>query len=221
MSALTSQRERRGQPVGSPPTGSVGIGVINIVPAGYSPFFVATATVAGALIGLLFVAISVRPAAAARTAHISTRLGALVALSAFLNTLFLSLLALLPATWFGQASIALAVIGLVAMALLVAQLVLQARERRPRALPRGLVLLVGQGVLYVLQLKDGLSLSAHPSTTAQIDSLATLVLVFFALSIARTWEFTGADNPSLLGTLVTAAGIRTTDATEEELDAAE
>jgi hypothetical protein len=67
-----------------------------MISEGYSAFFVSTATVAGALIGLLFVTISVRPTAAARTAHITVRLRAVAALSAFLDTLFLSLPALRP-----------------------------------------------------------------------------------------------------------------------------
>jgi hypothetical protein len=178
------------------------------VPADYAQFFAASATVAGALIGLLFVAISVRPAAAARTAPIATRLGALVALSAFLNALFLSLLALLPGAPFGQASVALALVGIVAMVVLVVQLVTHGRDR-PWALLRGLVLLVGQGLLYLLQLQDGLGLAARPGTTPPIDHLATLLLVFFALGVARAWQFAGADNPSLLGTLAAVAGLGT------------
>lgn len=178
-----------------------------MVPDDYRDFFVTAATVAGALIGLLFVAVSVRPEAAARTAHISTRLRALAALAAFLNTLFLSLLALRPRASFDQASISLGVVGLVSMLTLLVLLVAQGRDH-PRDLARGVLLLLGQGVLFALQVKSGWQLVRQPADAGQVDDLSIVIIVLFALGIARAWEFVGADDPSLLTALRTAAGDR-------------
>jgi len=178
-----------------------------MISEGYSEFFVSTATVAGALIGLLFVAISVRPTAAARTAHITVRLRAVAALSAFLDTLFLSLLALRPQPDLGQSAVALGAAGLVAMLVLLLLLATQGRDR-PWHLARGAVLVLGQGVIYYLQLADGVRLIRQPSDVTQVDNLTILVVVLFALGVARAWEFTGADNPTLLGTVATVAGVR-------------
>jgi hypothetical protein len=188
-----------------------------VVPDDYSEFFVATATVAGALIGLLFVAISVRPTGASRTAHITLRLRAVAALSAFLNTLFLSLLALRPRIDLGGVAFGLSLAGLASMLILLVLLVAQGRDR-PWPLARGALLVVGQGVLYVFQLRDGLALLADPADSTQVDSLAIIVIILFALGIARAWEFAGADNPSLLGALarVTGAGRDTEDRPESE-----
>jgi hypothetical protein len=177
-----------------------------VVPADYDQFFVATTSVAGALIGLLFVAVSVRPAAAARTAHITTRLRAVSALSAFLNTLFLSLFALRPRPGFGQACTALGAVGLLAMLVLLLLLVAQGRDR-PWPLVRGVTLVLGQGVLYLLQFLDGLRLAAMPTDAERVDELAIIVIVLFALGVARAWEFVGADNPSLLGAIARVAGV--------------
>jgi hypothetical protein len=171
-----------------------------VVPDDYAEFFVATATVAGALIGLLFVAISVRPAAAARTAHITTRLRSIAALSAFLNTLFLSLLALRPRADIGNACVALGAAGLVAMVVLLVLLVAQGRDRL-RPMLRGVVLVAGQGVLYAAQLWDGRDLVLVPGDVSRVDDLAVIVLILFALGLARAWEFVGADNPTLLAAL--------------------
>jgi hypothetical protein len=176
-----------------------------VVPDDYTEFFVATATVAGALIGLLFVAISVRPAAAARTAHITTRLRAVAALSAFLNTLFLSLLALRPRAGLGQVAIALGAAGLLAMLVLLVLLVAQGRDQ-PWRLARGVLLVLGQGLLYAIQLADGLQLAATPTDVAEVDNLALIVIILFALGVARAWEFAGADNPSLLGAIARVVG---------------
>ena len=169
-----------------------------MLPEGYDQFFVAAATVAGALIGLLFVAVSVRPEAARRAAHITTRLRAVAALSAFLDTLFLSLLALRPRPQLGSVALTLAAVGLVAM---VTLLLLLVSDRRDRAWPRlrGAVLVVGQGVMYVLQLLDGVHLQVRPDDAAQVDNLAVVIVVLFAFGIARAWEFVGADNPTLVG----------------------
>ncbi|HEY2226123.1 hypothetical protein [Actinomycetospora sp.] len=177
-----------------------------MVPEEYSEFFVATATVAGALIGLLFVAISVRPTAASRGAHITSRLRAVAALSAFLNTLFLSLLALRPRIDLGGVAVGLGVAGLVSMLILLVLLMTQGRDQ-PWRLAQGVVLVLGQGVLYVVQLRDGLVLSASPSDVAQVDGLAIIVIILFALGIARAWEFAGADNPSLLGAIARVTGV--------------
>ncbi len=178
-----------------------------MVPDDYREFFVTAATVAGALIGLLFVVVSVRPEAAARTAHITTRLRAIAALTAFLNTLFLSLLALRPRGGFGEASIVLGAIGLVSILTLLALLAVQGRDR-PRALARGVLLLLGQGFLFALQVWSGWNIKTRPADFGQVDNLSIVVIVLFALGIARAWEFVGADDPSLLTALRTVAGAR-------------
>lgn len=172
-----------------------------MIPEGYDQFFVATATVAGALIGLLFVAISVRPAAAARTAHITSRLRAVASLSAFLDTLFLSLLALRPRPDLGKVAITLGAVGLLAMLTLLVLLAAQGRDQR-WPLVRGALLVLGQGALYLLQILDGVHLVAAPEDGTQVDNLAVVIVVLFALGIARAWEFTGADNPTFAGTAV-------------------
>jgi hypothetical protein len=73
-------------------------------------------------------------------------------------------------------------------------------------LVRGLALVVGQAVLYTGQLRDGMALDADPSDVAQVDSLAIIVILLFALGLARAWEFVGADNPTLLGALARVTG---------------
>jgi hypothetical protein len=84
-----------------------------VVPLSYHDFFGGCATVAGALIGLLFVAISVSPEKLAgdrSSADLQVKAGA--AFSALVNTLVIALVALLPGTGFGAAIIALASTGL-------------------------------------------------------------------------------------------------------------
>ena len=84
-----------------------------MVPLSFHDFFGGCATIAGALIGLLFVAISVSPenltGATARTDH-QVRAGA--AFSALVNTMVIALVALLPGARLGEAGIILGAAGL-------------------------------------------------------------------------------------------------------------
>src|SRR6266566_3450060 len=91
-----------------------------VVPLSFHDFFSGCATIAGALIGLLFVAISVSPEKltgdTARTDH-QVRAGA--AFSALINTLVIALVALLPGASLGEAGLILAAAGLATTAGLV------------------------------------------------------------------------------------------------------
>ena len=98
-------------------------------------------------------------------------------------------------------------VGLVTVVSLLVLLIAQGRDR-PRQLVRGLLLLVGQGYLFGLQLWNGWLLVARPDDVSRIDQLTVVVLVLFALGIARAWEFAGADDPSLLSAIGEIAGRR-------------
>ncbi len=61
-----------------------------MVPENYHDFFLGSVTVAAALVGLLFVAISVHPGGLADDARVAMRVRATCALLAFLDALFVS-----------------------------------------------------------------------------------------------------------------------------------
>ncbi|HEX3752806.1 MAG TPA: hypothetical protein VHW06_19720 [Streptosporangiaceae bacterium] len=73
-----------------------------MVSAQFHDFFLGSAGVAGALIGLLFVAISVTPGAAnGKAGHIYQQVRAAAAMSMFIDALVVSLLALIPGGYSG------------------------------------------------------------------------------------------------------------------------
>ena len=84
-----------------------------MIPASFHDFFGSCATVAGALIGLLFVAISVSPGKlTGRSAEAEHQVKAGAAFSALVNTLVIALVAPLPGASFGTTVLTLAAAGL-------------------------------------------------------------------------------------------------------------
>jgi hypothetical protein len=174
-----------------------------VVPLSYHDFFAGCATVSGALIGLLFVAISVSPEKlAGDTASADHQVKAGAAFSALINTLVIALVALLPATNLGPASIALAAAGLASTTGLI---ILLWREHKEKIRPRQVGLLVVLIVLYGLQLANAVRLDGSPRDVNAVDNQAVLAIVFFLFAIARAWQLVGARDTSLLSTVADLA----------------
>lgn len=149
-----------------------------MVPAGLDGYLTATSAAAGALIGLLFVAVSLRPAAVfGPTAPRRNRMIAESAFIALVNPFMLSLWALLPHARMGAAAALLGVIAL----LLTLYLHSRLSYRGSR------VLLAFSFVGYGLQLGCACLLLARPHDAGVAEDLAGLMLVSLSLALARAW----------------------------------
>jgi hypothetical protein len=161
-----------------------------MLPEGLSDFFLGSAGVAGALIGLLFVAISVSAERLSRSGAAAVhRVRASAALTAFTNALAVSLFALIPGHKLGPASIAVAATGLAFIAAGVLSLIRHSERRWGTA--RDAFFLVGLTTAFVFQLVEGIALSSHETDSNAAENLAILVVVISLVGISRAWELIG------------------------------
>jgi hypothetical protein len=160
-----------------------------VAPADYHDFFLGSVTLGGALVGLLFVAVSVNPGGIGERGAPAKRVQATTALAAFLSPLFISLVALLPAGNIGATAIALGSTG--AFTMLSLLLVTLRRHRDVSIWPRisMIVLVAGQFTAYVIQIFLGAHLLGNSGAGGSLGSLTSLMIVFFAFGVVRTWEY--------------------------------
>jgi hypothetical protein len=162
-----------------------------VVPADIHDFFAASGGAAAALIGLLFVAISVSAERLAReeTGAQLHRVRAAAALSSFINALTISLFALIPGEKIAWTAVAVAIGGLTFVVAATLSLI-RAHEIHWGTLRDGLFLIL-LVVTFVIQLLEGAQLVTQPANSGDVNTIAILVVVCFLIGIARAWELIG------------------------------
>jgi len=189
-----------------------------MVPAEFESFFVTSATVSSALIGLLFVSISINPqrifgpnAESARQAQ------ALSAFSALANIFFISLAALIPGIAIGPV---VAVIAVPSMLQTLGLLLLIPHWRAENAVRRGVILFSVSALIYGYEMAIGIRMWLVPSDTGALSGLLELLLGAYAIGLGRAWELLGAPRLGWYGFLAAALQRRRERSTENRPPAA-
>jgi hypothetical protein len=165
----------------------------------YTNFFLGSVTVAGALTGLLFVALSVSPQRQSESGlSVEHQSVAATAFTALVDSLWISLVALLPGNGIPKASLILGLFGLTSTVGLTISL-WRARSQQKFS-HRWPVLLPFIVLLYGFQ--AAIAFTATSSEEARRAG-ATFVMIFFGVGIARSWELLGLRGGGLLDLLVT------------------
>ena len=151
-----------------------------MVPEGYTAYFTATAAAAGVLIGLLFVAVSLRPetifgeeAAAAGRAQAGSAFTGLV------NAFFVSLVALIPQAGVGGVSVTVAIISLSATLRLHREVAKQELHA---------VMLAASVAIYLFQFGIGLAALFSQSASWLVECAAYIIIGQVSVALGRAWS---------------------------------
>jgi hypothetical protein len=132
--------------------------------------------------------------------NVEHQIKAAAAFSALINTLIVSLFALIPGQGFGEAAFILAVVGLASTVGLII-FFLRNRRRDEAIRPGQILLIAGSLVLYTFQLINGAELWRSPHHASYVTTQAEILIVI-AIAIARAWDLVGAHNTSFLAGVV-------------------
>jgi len=150
-----------------------------MVPDRYDLYFATVATGAAALIGLLFVAISLREESIfGGKARAAGEALAIMAFIGLVNSFTVALLALIPDANAGIAAIVLAVVSIVGI---------MRMNNRLHIARNGLVLAISLAA-YGAQAVYGVVLIAQPHAVGGLPSLAYILFVTLVVSLQRAWS---------------------------------
>ncbi|HEY0215808.1 MAG TPA: hypothetical protein VGC57_05400 [Cellulomonas sp.] len=150
-----------------------------MVPDSFTSYFTGSATAAGSLIGLLFVAIALRPESVfGPKATLSGQSLAGSAFTALVNAFFVSLIALIPGENIGTGVIVLAGLSLLSTVRL---------HRKLRGKSGHLWLAFLSVAAFGLQAVVGVQLLFANHTRGLVADLAYIIIAGFAVALGRAW----------------------------------
>ena len=176
-----------------------------MVTGAYRDLFVAIAGAAGALTGLLFVALSVAPRPRmAQHPNVIRQVRAAAALVAFTNALAVSLFGLVPHNVIGYPAAVAGVVGLL-FALGGLRSILADPVARPRARSQiGLILLLLAA--FGVEIVAGIIVAVNPHETVSIDVIGNVLVASLLIGVARSWELVGDRDTGISASIAALAG---------------
>ncbi len=168
-------------------------------------FLAATAGAAGALTGLLFVALSVTP----RQRHASLpavilQVRSAAAMLAFSNALAVALFSLVPDTNAGWPSTVLGIIGILFTAAAVRSILSSAATSRDQV--RQLELISLLLAIFGTELVAGLVALARPNSTTPVEVIGYALVASLLMGIGRAWELVSDRETGVLSSIAVLAG---------------
>jgi hypothetical protein len=175
-----------------------------MVPSDFIPYFSSSASAGAALVGLLFVAVSLSPESTlARSAPPERRAVAFSAFTGLLNAFFISLSALVPRVEFAGPLLGMSISSLISV-LISSWILLASRQPFASALRQAFILLASFAI-YGLEIGlCALPLLQTPTSVEPIVWLAFLLLGVYGLALARAWQLM-RDVPAALASRTLAA----------------
>jgi hypothetical protein len=171
-----------------------------MVPSEYINFFITAATAGGALIGLLFVAISLAPERTVLfSAPIESRIVAGSTFTGLLNAFFISLVALFPRTNIGWFAIIWSVIGVV-NSFSQGRALLSPWPSWQNAVRRTWLIILSLG-LYIIELVCSIQLLFSPQNESSVFYLGLSLYLIYVIALVRAWELLGAQRTGWLAWL--------------------
>ena len=174
--------------------------VNGMIPAAFANFFVASTGAGAALVGLLFVAVSIAPEQTVlEGASLEKRALATSSFTALLNAFFVSLAALIPSTNLGWTALVLSLVGLSNTFTLGWNLLSQRSHRHNMV--RRVIILVVSLVLYGFELYYAVQLLRFPGQSNPVFALTSLLMGIYGVGLVHAWELIGVRRYGLLSLL--------------------
>jgi hypothetical protein len=176
-----------------------------MLPGVYRDIFIAIATSAASLTGLLFVVMSVEESQRVKLQPaVVQEVRAAAALLSFTNPLAVSLFSLVPGTNVGYPASIVAIIGLLFSAAGTRSFL--ARDSAQRRHWRHLVLTTFLFFAFALELIEGIELLRNPHRTGPLSAITYILVASLFIGIARAWELIGGRDTGIVASLTMLAG---------------